>query len=113
MGVLIATTVRVKHRPKPARLTEVPDPYAQQLSLDMRHLNQTLAKPADFVLTDRYSNFTFVLPEDFVNAGNPTIKNYLVYADKDNIEGLQFTFSNEQAEIQTQLFGKAKDIHGA
>jgi len=72
----------------------------------MTNLTITSVRPDSFILTDRYSNFTYTLPVDFVAAGNPQIKSYLAYYDDDNLEAVQFKFTNGQSEITTELYGK-------
>jgi hypothetical protein len=87
------------------------NPYTTFLDLDLNKLDYTLAKSSDLLLTT-FTNFTYILPEQFIRSGNPQIKNITVYHDQDNIEGIQFVFTNNAQEQTTELFGKTQDRQG-
>lgn len=52
-----------------------------------------------------YTEFDYVLPDEFIKAGNPKVTSYTAWYDTNNIKGMQFTFSNGQSEITSPIFG--------
>ena len=61
--------------------------------------------PSSYTGGSYYTEFDYVLPDDFINAGNPQVTSYTAWYDTNNIKGMQFIFSNGKTEITSPLFG--------
>jgi hypothetical protein len=79
--------------------------YERKITLDLENTVKLADRPANYASGDKYEKFEYVLPTDFINAGNPTLKSFQSFYDEDNIEGLQFTFTNGIDDITTEIFG--------
>jgi len=79
--------------------------YERKITLDLENPVKLADRPASYASGSKYESFEYVLPTDFINAGNPALKSFKSFYDEDNIEGLQFTFTNGIDEITTEIFG--------
>jgi hypothetical protein len=62
-------------------------------------------KPAEYINSNVYKPFKFVLPSDFLAEGDVKLTSIEGFYTDYNICGLQFTFNNGSKEFKTDLFG--------
>ena len=70
---MIRDKIKEKQMQHKARSYVYVDPFTKHLDLSLTGLEYTLARPLDYELADFYTNFTYILPEEFLDEGNPVI----------------------------------------
>ena len=70
-------------------------------------------RPEVYEAGELITAFDFVLPDEFIAAGNPQMKFIEGWYDAINLEGIRFTFTNGEEDLATDIYGRTEDRKGA
>ena len=65
-----------------------------QTTIDLDNLIYLKSIPDDYIISNYYIKFSYVLPSDFVNSGEPKLTKLEGWYDEINMDGVRLTFSN-------------------
>jgi len=117
--MLIGLTGAVSYLLVTRQTTEVSKPvvdlsgYTKDIPLDTQQLFKLNDRPEVYETGDMISAFEFVLPAEFIAAGNPQVKYIEGWYDAINLEGIRFTFTNGEEDFATEVYGRQEDRKGA